>query len=593
MPEADSTLNTHVVSASDGNSVPRVKTTQILSGGFLDGVRDAVSRQGEVAIAAWQGIDNPRSYPTDTGFGSLPGYLFLDGYGFDTTTAPGAVSLVPQASTPRDWYGTVDANRLVGYHGPRVKGTGPDQGAVRFDIDVSTETGVLNVPVADTSGATVYSLLLHFSTIPKTVEANPRTGAYEYTEEETVLGVVMEPDSVTDLGGGLIELVFPNTGDDTMYLCTDSMAGRTATVYLAGDPQDITANAIVDGTITFSTSRNRVQVSDLGQGTVSTTPSDYRVIIRGMTVTDYTAASLLTDMDSGVFLGTIHDGTPDSNAAGEWIAPTFAALLDDVLTYAAPIWAGGQGARRLAMKVQVKQADHETAESTDQISVIAGLANGDYSKGDRIWAVDGSGNQNRVIAEADFEYPANGNGAGKAERTFTTVATPLTNRAVEIPTLTSGSAALVTNVDRDLGGNTFCYWRNSEITGDTLVFYVPIPVAGVTVNEVILDGRLKNASATLEVEIGVFSTEYNVTSSGTQFTSKTGALTYSTLATGPNFLPTEETFSGGGVDFSDFQVSEGEILVAQVTLENVSADDAFLMEIKVSGTVQKNLPVPH
>ena len=592
MAESESKLSSHAVTL-EGSTDPRVKSTQFLSASFLENLLKALVRRGDQSLTPWFGPDGPRSFPNSQAQAPIPGFTFQDALGLDTTTVPGTVSLVTGADgvTPRDWYGAYEAGRLTGCTCRRTKGS-VEQGPVFFDIELGNEIGVSNVPYADPSGATLYFVALHFSTIPKTVEANPRTGDFEYVEEETVMGVVMEPDSVTDIGGGQIELVFPNTGDDTLYITTDSMAGRTATAYLADGPLTTTANAIESGTITFSGGRNRLIIGDLGQGAVSTNAADYRIIVRGLPITDYLfdisgATGVLADLDSGVLTGLFNFTVPDNSVIFGLSAPTFANLLGDVLdtvsyeSLPGPPTAGG---RSQGFKVEVKQYPDEPNENDLQIGIRTNQSNAKYS-GNISWQIDEEGIQEHVTTEEDFLYPQDDAGALVGalinQRDFRRVRRPLHNQGLTDQINSAGGHSVV--VGHDSNG----HWWGDSSTGGDLYFFVPLEVQNCVIDEIEVRYKAVIGGSFGEIEIGRMSGDGSYFAITTLPLPTGGPTVVTALFTAPADF-TEITHTDGSAIGSEGDNS----LVARIRLFNATlVSDTLVTKVEIRGRQLKNYPV--
>lgn len=118
------------------------------------------------------------------------------------------------------------------------------------------------------------------------LETNPRTGEAEYSKFKELPGRVGTPDTVVDNGGSITFRVnsVTESGEDH--------TSRQIRVWLKsradGGPGPLTtveATAFETLTVSFSTPNNEVTTAGvLGQTTVSTTPSDYRIQLVGPTV---------------------------------------------------------------------------------------------------------------------------------------------------------------------------------------------------------------------------------------------------------------------------------------------------------------------
>jgi len=112
------------------------------------------------------------------------------------------------------------------------------------------------------------------------IETNPRTGEVEYRAVEEVIGKSGTPDSVTDLGG-TIEMVVDSVCDTGV-----SQAGRTVLIYLASPVSGLLSEAFEECLVVWSGGVNKiVTTGTFGQSSVSTTPADYVVILKGCLLT--------------------------------------------------------------------------------------------------------------------------------------------------------------------------------------------------------------------------------------------------------------------------------------------------------------------
>ena len=178
------------------------------------------------------------------------------------------------------------------------------------------ESILQNVPVPPDAGVD-YHVALESAVVESDVETNPRTGEFEYSKFTEVIGRLGTPDSVVDVGGGVIELNInglTEVGKD--------YSGRSAIVFLTarteGGPGALSPSqsvAFETRTVSFSAGNNLLTtVGNFGQSTVSTTASDYRVLIIGPTIKRLALEDLRTTAGA-VFLAKV-----TSVAAGNPIA---------------------------------------------------------------------------------------------------------------------------------------------------------------------------------------------------------------------------------------------------------------------------------
>lgn len=147
-----------------------------------------------------------------------------------------------------------------------------------MDIDNAAENSglqfenVVSVP---------YYVALKHNVRPVGIAINPRTGWPEYKTWQEEIGEKGEPDSVTDLGATLRFVV------DSVTEAGVSNAGRKVLVYknTAGKNATTEGVAIEVCTVVWSGGQNRIETAaQFGQETVSTTASDYTVMLLGPSV---------------------------------------------------------------------------------------------------------------------------------------------------------------------------------------------------------------------------------------------------------------------------------------------------------------------
>lgn len=115
---------------------------------------------------------------------------------------------------------------------------------------------------------------------PTRMTVNVRTGEPEFESYEIGFGEQGDPDLVTDLGGGSIELVIDSLLDGPGI----DLSGVSCLIYLKDPESDDDSISLITATSTYSAGKNRVTVpaGGLGQTTVSTVVTDYQVTIAGI-----------------------------------------------------------------------------------------------------------------------------------------------------------------------------------------------------------------------------------------------------------------------------------------------------------------------
>lgn len=178
----------------------------------------------------------------------------------------------------------------------------------RLEMD-GTDPEYLNVPFEDT-GATTYHLGLKHAgddTVPGAAELG-KDGSINWSYYNDAIGEVVTPDSVIDNGDGTLTLVLAASGVHADW-GTDTST-RPVTVWKLV-PVTSGAEALYEGTAAYDAGDTRIEVTtthDFGQATPSTTAADYRVLVKGPTVTE-------TDISSDAdywYLGTILGGSPST-----------------------------------------------------------------------------------------------------------------------------------------------------------------------------------------------------------------------------------------------------------------------------------------
>lgn len=178
----------------------------------------------------------------------------------------------------------------------------------------SNEDGFADIPFADVSGRT-YQIGVRHNDYP--TQARVKTdGAYWYAKYKQGVGELVTPTAVVDTSPGLRLTVTSGT----ISQWTDVTQSRPCTVWLA-TPKTASAEAIYTGTVDLVSGALVVDVPHyLGQSVVSTTGSDYRVLVHGIRVADTATYDLTTITADGrrtyVVLGTfdVDAGTFDYTA---------------------------------------------------------------------------------------------------------------------------------------------------------------------------------------------------------------------------------------------------------------------------------------
>ena len=497
MAESESNLANHAgytfssgVSAKD----KRAKATQILSADFITGILQAAARRGIQSMANLFGIDADRTWDANPRNLAISGFVYNDDMTLDTTTTPGTVRL-----TMGENYGVHGAqgDLRVSFSVTRRRGGGEVPQRAGY-LETQDFTELTDVPFASTT--TEYTVALTIATIPSEVTANPRTGGYEYTEEETILGYVFAPDTVTDLGGS-IELQLP----DNVFLSNDSMAGRQCWVYLANGPLTDEVNAIVKVPVTFS-GWNRVTVTGtLGQGTVSTTPSDYRLCLIGPIVSDKrmvigASPNFVEDAEGFAAIGVInYGGTPNSNFLIRHPVFTNSRLLGVLSPVPDSPFSGPS-----RVKVDVKADDSEDGNNSVQVMTTSNPSNAKWG-GLRSWFVNQDGEQYHCTTQTDFRYPPDDSTMGTTQTRFAKFITPV-NRIQALVDATGGGALLGEVYDTALIAAPF--WT-CTVTGNWLTFFVPWDVNNVSIREIHFLHQRVTAGDIIKVTPGQWQVSYS------------------------------------------------------------------------------------
>lgn len=273
------------------------------------------------------------------------------------------------AFSPIDFdIGTADKFSVIGPGWAGVTGDG------YVVLAENAQPWLLAVPF-ENLGATDYEVGIPQSWVPGAVARNPRTGVPEYTADVEALGKDGYPSAVVDNGDGTITLTITNVCDPGNPGHT--YAGRTCRVWLVTPQSGVAATAFEQRTVVLSGGVNKITTAgSLGQTTISTTTTDYRVLMYGPMVRK--GAGSISALTAPIFVGTVTGGGAGlvpaaKSTTGQRVFGSMGAMLADVLE-----WANG----RLKVRVQADALD----SATPQLSVKD-------TTGARVWQVDELGNQ--------------------------------------------------------------------------------------------------------------------------------------------------------------------------------------------------------
>lgn len=155
---------------------------------------------------------------------------------------------------------------------------------------------ITDVPFQDT-GAVTYYMAARTAEVPEGISFDTDTGVINYDRHRQELGHLAEPTVVVD-----------NTGNITFTLgnhklhASDTYTGRMAIVYLKAPASPSEAIAVETCTVSGV---SITTTGTLGQSVVSTTASDYEVVLVGPTITRL--STIQTD-DNWAFIGTVIGG---------------------------------------------------------------------------------------------------------------------------------------------------------------------------------------------------------------------------------------------------------------------------------------------
>lgn len=252
-------------------------------------------------------------------------------YDSDGTFGPTAATIDPigggvdlmdfEQSPDSDFKGTDGLGNLLslGVTGSEDAGAGQIKTGVQFE----------------NTAALSYWWSLQEATRAKGVQINPRTGLPEYATLQSAIGVSADPDSVVDNGGSVTLVI------DSACESGHSHANRLALVYLKVPSKGAITEAIAieQVQVTWNGVNNRITTTaTLGQTTVSTTASDYTVVLLGPTVRKFDTSAISGHWFLGVVLGSGAGANNGDVTAQTVINQSLVSLLNYT---GGPAWADG------------------------------------------------------------------------------------------------------------------------------------------------------------------------------------------------------------------------------------------------------------
>lgn len=220
-------------------------------------------------------------------------------------------------------------------------------GADEFDIDTGKDStdglgNVFNLTAAlaeniqfENAAAVDYHVALKYQERPRGIRVNPRTSDSEYEYLEETVGEKADPDAVVDDTDGTMTVTVDSVCESGV-----SNAGRKCLVYLKAPADGVTQEsvAVEEVAVIWSGGANKIETAGaLGQSTISTTASDYEVILLGPLVRRNTDLSAV----AGIFyIGTVQGaaggpGNPPTvwDTSGQTlVAPYWGDIVCDTLT---------------------------------------------------------------------------------------------------------------------------------------------------------------------------------------------------------------------------------------------------------------------
>jgi hypothetical protein len=171
---------------------------------------------------------------------------------------------------------------------------GVDGGGEFISVDAG-DSRITDVPFED--AAVTYYMATRVAEVPVGIQVDTEAGIQNYDYHRKDIGHRAEPTVVVD-GGGFITLTLGNHDLDG----ADDFTGRTAIVFLKSPVATDASVAIETVTVSGTTATT---AGTLGQSTVSTTASDYEVVLLGPTIT---RDSTLSTRPGWAFIGTVVGG---------------------------------------------------------------------------------------------------------------------------------------------------------------------------------------------------------------------------------------------------------------------------------------------
>ena len=223
------------------------------------------------------------------------------------------------------------------------------------DTDYNTGIQFENAAAVD------YDVALHYCERPVGVQINPRTSGPEFISWAEAIGESGDPNAVVDLGSNI------QFDIDNVCEAGVSHAGRKALVFMKVLPANaITYSvAVEECTVTWTGAVNRITTTaKLGQDTISTTASDYTVILLGPTIR---RLSSLFDADGYAYIGSVTGigagGTPTAFDITQ--QDVLEASLSDLSDFT-------RVASNGRVKIDVKAIAGESAEDQIRVTNSAG-----------------------------------------------------------------------------------------------------------------------------------------------------------------------------------------------------------------------------
>lgn len=185
-------------------------------------------------------------------------------------------------------------------------GSGIDR--FQLDNDIIGSDGAGNFTLADAelagrdvgfqfenANAVDYHVAYHYTERPRGIQINPRTGDPEFKELEETLGNRIEPDLVTDNG---TTITFRVNSATRLYAADAALdqTGRRCLVWKKTPGRTAIIEALAVELLTVTNNGGEMEVTSSGLfgqtvGSVSTTPSDYYVLLLGASLSIHTLAS--------------------------------------------------------------------------------------------------------------------------------------------------------------------------------------------------------------------------------------------------------------------------------------------------------------